>query len=112
MRTATWPEAKRAVQKVLLVDRLQQHDDGALGDLVFKAGYAKRTLAAIGLRYVVPTNRRSLITTRFEPVDQAEKVALQVGRILFRTLTIDSYRAVFARALVGSTRNRDSDSGR
>src|SRR6516225_10242517 len=89
VRTAARPEAKRAVQKLLLVDGLQQHEDGALRHLVLEARYAKRPLPAIALGYVVATYRRGEIAPRFEPLDQFQKVLLQVGRILFCALTVD-----------------------
>ena len=53
------------------------------------------------VRDVMTANRWRFITARFEPVDQTQQILLQVGRILFRSLTVDPYRTVFARALIG-----------
>ena len=38
VRRSSGPEAVRTVQKVLLIDRLQQHDDRPLEDLIFQGG--------------------------------------------------------------------------
>lgn len=68
--------AIRAVPEVVLVDRLQQQDDGALRHLVFKRRYAKATLAAIRLVDVMTANWRRPVATRFEPVDQSGQILL------------------------------------
>jgi len=47
MRIATGPEAKRAVPKVLFVDRLQQHHNGPLRHLVLERRNAECTLTTI-----------------------------------------------------------------
>src|SRR6202049_178981 len=101
MRIATGPKAKRAVQKVPLVDRLQQHHNGPLRHLVLERRNAQRTLTTIRLVDVVTSNWRRAITTRFKTIEQALQVLLQIGRILLPRLTVDSDRAVFARALIG-----------
>jgi hypothetical protein len=100
MRIATGSIPERAVQKVLLINRFEQHHNGPLRHLVFKGRYPKRTLTSIRLRYVVTPDRRCSITTRFESVNQPEEVLPQIHGILFPRLTINSHRAVFARALV------------
>ena len=62
-----WAEAIRAVQKVLLVDCLQQHRDCTLQDLVLKGRnpYGSR-LATVPLRDVHPTHGRRLIASGLE----------------------------------------------
>jgi hypothetical protein len=61
----------------LLVDWLQPHHHGALRDLVFEGRYAEPALAlSVRLQDDVPANRRRVITARFEPVNQPEKMAL------------------------------------
>ena len=53
---ASGPEALRAVTKVLLVDRLQQHDHGTLKDLVLQRRYPDR--ARLGPRGTAGTRGR------------------------------------------------------
>jgi hypothetical protein len=45
-------------------------------------------------------NRRRPVAARFEPVDQTSQIGLQIGSIIFSGLTIDSHRAILARAIV------------
>ena len=85
----------------MLINRLQQHHNSPLRYFVLEARNAKPALAPVRLLYIVPSNWWRFITARFEPVNQTQQILLQVGRILFRRLTVDPYRAVFARALVG-----------
>jgi hypothetical protein len=101
VRIATGPEPERAVSEVLLIDRLQQHHNGPLRHFVLERRNAQCTLTAVRLVNVVTPNRRCTITTRFEPVEQTLQVLLQIGRIGLRRLTVNSYRAVLASALVG-----------
>src|SRR5450631_3734362 len=101
MRIATGPKAERAVTKVLLVNRFQQHRNGPLRYLFFERRDAERTLAAIRLVYVMTSDWQRAITTRFQSIHQALQVLLQIGRIFLRRLTIDPHRTVLARALIG-----------
>src|ERR1700737_1725171 len=100
MRIATRPVAERAIPKVLLKDRLKQHHNGPLRQLVLEGRYAEPTLAASGLVYVVTPQRWRAIAARFEPINQVSEVVLQVHCVLLRRLTVNPYRAVLARALV------------
>src|ERR1039457_5327426 len=101
MRIATGAKAERAVTKVLLVNRLKQQGNRPLRHLFLERRDAERALAAIRLVYVMTSDWRRAITTRFQSIHQALQVLLQIGRILLRRLTIDAHRAVFARALIG-----------
>src|SRR5437667_10609784 len=89
MRIATGPEAKRAVPKVLLVDRLQQHHNGPLRHLVLERRNAERTLTTVRLVDVVTSDRRRAITTRFKTIEQALQVLLQLGRMRLPGPTVD-----------------------
>ncbi len=40
------------------------------------------------------------VAARFEPVDQAGQILLQIGSVIFSGLTVDSHRTVLARAVV------------
>src|SRR5271165_4074837 len=100
MRIATGPKAKRAVTKVVLINRLEQHRNGPLRHFFLERRDAERTLAAIRLVYVMTSDWQRAITTRFQSIHQTLQILLQIGRILLRCLTVDSYRTVFARALI------------
>ena len=54
----------------------------------------------IAVFIVMTSDWQRAITTRFQSIHQTLQVLLQIGRILLRCLTIDSYRTVFARALI------------
>jgi hypothetical protein len=45
-------------------------------------------------------NRRRPVVARFEPVDQTSQILLQLGSVIFSGLTINSNRAILARAVV------------
>ncbi len=62
---------------------------------------AQPALAAIRFGNIVPTDWWRLVTARFESVYQTEQVFLQLHFILLRRLTINSHRAIFARAFIG-----------
>src|ERR1035438_7418247 len=100
MRIATGPKAKRALTKVVLINRLEQQGNGTLRHFFLERRDAKRTLAAIRLVYVMTSDWQRAITARFQSIQQILQVLLQIGRILLRRLTIDPHRTVFARALI------------
>ncbi len=86
----------------MLIDWLQQHRDGPLRYLVLEAWYAEAALAAIALGDVVSSHWWRLVATRFDAVDQAQEILLQIGCILFRRLTIHTDCAILARFRVGT----------
>jgi hypothetical protein len=45
-------------------------------------------------------NRRRTVAAPFEPVDEAGQILLQIGSVIFSGLTVDSHRAILARAVV------------
>src|SRR5665213_536119 len=51
MRTAFGPKAVREAEKILLVDRIQYLDEGALDDFVFQHRHPQRALPAVAFRY-------------------------------------------------------------
>ena len=101
MRIATSPKAERAISKVMLVDRFQQHRNGPLRHLFLERRDAERTLAAIQLVNVMTSDWQRAVTTRFQSIHQTLQVLLQVGRIILPRLTVDPNRTGFARALIG-----------
>lgn len=75
------PETVRAVQKVPLVNWLQQHDDRSLEDLILQSGYSER--ARLGTR-AAPWNAhtphgRSVVCAGFRAVEQALQVTYGFG---------------------------------
>ena len=80
MRRATRPKAVRAVQKVLLVDRLQHHRHRPLKHLVLEGRDADgpRRLA-VALRDVHPPHRGRPVRPGLDPVEQRLEVLLQVA---------------------------------
>ena len=101
MRRATRPEAIGAGQKVLLVDRLQHHDDRPLRHFVFKGRDAERPLRAVRLRDVHPAHRRRVITTGFDALQEIQQVGLQVPLVFRRRHAVDAGRPILARQPVG-----------
>ena len=57
MRRSSGPEAVRTVQKVLLVDRLQQHDDRPLEDLVLQGGNSDGCVSVLEPPFGICTRR-------------------------------------------------------
>jgi hypothetical protein len=100
MRRASAPEAVRAVEKVLLVDGLQDRGDPALQHLILEGGDPDRARSTVALRDVHSPDRRRVVLARVHPVDQAPEVSLQV---LFEPdcrLAVHAHRTVLARALI------------
>ena len=98
MRRASWPEAIRAIPKVMLVERFQKGHHGALQDLVFKGGDADRPRSApISLGNMGAPHRRRPVTTTLGRFQQALNIGLEV----VRRLAINPDGAVPARHKVG-----------
>ena len=85
MRRAPRPKAVRAVEKVLLVDRLEHHGDRALQHLVLEGRDADwPRLRAIALRDVDASHGRRLVACRTSRGRAATEVVLQVRCVLRR----------------------------
>jgi hypothetical protein len=94
---AARPEPVRAVQKVLFIDGLQDHDNRTLEDLILKCGNADGPGLRPGpLRDVHPSHRRCLVAPGLGPVQQRPEVALQVLCIVLRRLSVHSHGPVLA----------------
>jgi hypothetical protein len=81
MGAATLPKAIRAVRKVLLIDRFQQHRHRSLDNLVLKRGLADRASASIVLLDPYTLDGRGLV----HPAAQA---LVQVPQVLFEVFGI------------------------
>jgi site-specific DNA recombinase len=102
MGAAPRPKAVRAVQKVLLEDRLQHHQHRPLQHFVFQRRNADgtRLFRFARLGDVHPTHWRRTIPTGFEPLEQARQVRFQVSFVLRRRHAVDTRRTVLAGAPV------------
>ena len=97
------PEAIRAGIEVLLVDRLQQHDDRPLEDLVLQRGNSDR--ASLGSRARLgnmhPPHRRCPVRPGLRPVQERLEVGLQVFRVLGPGLSVHARCPVLAGPVEG-----------
>ena len=62
--------------------------------LVFKGRDTEGPLSAVRFRDVGPPYRRRVVATRFEPVQKALKIGLQVRLILGRRYAVDTGRSI------------------
>ena len=97
VRTTPRPESVRALQKVLLVHRLQHHQHRALQDLVLQRRNADRArLARPRLLEMHPAHRRRPIPPGLEPFEQPRQVRLQLGLVVRRRHPVHTRRRVLA----------------
>src|SRR5262245_356248 len=102
MRRSFGPEAIRAVVKVLLVDRLQQHDDRPLQHLVCKRRDADGSgLVTRALRYVHPPHRRRPVRAGLRRLQQSLQVAPESLVEVVDGLSIHAHGPVRPRSLIG-----------
>ncbi len=97
MRRPFRPEPERAVQKVLLVDRLQQHHDCLLRHLILQGRDTQRSPGSIGFGDVVASHRGRTVTARHHPDPEAFKVCLEIFLIVVSRAPVDARRAILAR---------------
>ena len=112
MGTASGSEAMRAVQKVLLVDRLQHLAQGALDKLVLERRYPDRPRLSPFLRDVATSDRLMAISFRLHPRVQILEVLLQVPSVLLLRHSIHSYRCTLSCTTVSTFQSRHIDSMR
>src|SRR3990167_376080 len=104
MRRSPRPEPIRAVVKVLLVDRLQQHHDRPLEHFVLQRRNADGAgLSAGAFRDMHPSHRRRPVRPRLRAFQERPKVPLQVFLVVRRRLAVHSHRAVLARPPISLT---------
>ena len=91
------PKPVRALQKVLLVHRLQHHQHRPLEDLVLQRRDANRApLVRPRLVQVHPAHRRRSIPPGLEPFEQARQVRLPFGLVLRRRHSVHTRRRILA----------------
>src|SRR5438034_1070963 len=101
-RRPTGPKPIRAVQKVLLVNRLEHHDHRPLKDLVFEGRYPDRARGcSIALGDIRPLHGWRSVTARLGAVEQIPEILLQVLRIRVSRLSVYTRCAILPRAPIG-----------
>src|ERR1700730_12473042 len=101
MSRATRPEAVGAGKKVLLIDRLQHHNNRPLRHLVFESWNAEWPTRSIRLRNVYPPDRRRLIAARLAALQEMQEIGFEVLRIVCRHHTVDAGGTILAGEPVG-----------
>src|SRR5271167_3996669 len=98
MRRTSRPETVRAVKKVLLVYRLQGHDDRTLEDFVLQGRYPQRTsFIARPFGNSHPTHWWCPIGARLGALQKRLQVPFQVPQVVFSGLAIDTHGTVQTR---------------
>jgi hypothetical protein len=90
MLAASGPEPIRQSEEVLLVDRIQHHDDRALDYLVLQRGNRQRTLSPIRLRDEPPPGRLPPIRSPMDPVVQVLDPAIEVRLVVLPCQSVRS----------------------
>jgi hypothetical protein len=102
MCRSSGPETVRTVQKVLLIDWLQQHDDRPLKDLILQGGNSDR--ASLGsraaFRNMHTSHRRRAVRAGFRAVEQALQVSLQILFVVSRGHSVYAHRSILAGASI------------
>lgn len=103
VRRSSGTEAVRASQKVLFVNGLQHHRNRPLEDFVLEGRHPNRPRLrrVTPFRDIDPANRRGLVLTRLEAVQEALEILFQAFRIGRCRQAIYTWSAVFAREAVG-----------
>src|SRR5258706_5261288 len=92
----------RAGQKVLLVDGFQHHGYGSLQHFVFKGGNPDRArLRTAPFRNMDPPDRRRLVLTRLETVEERPEIVPQTLRVLLGRRAVDANRPILASSGIG-----------
>ncbi len=106
-----WRDRTRAVQEVLLVDRLQDHGDRPLKHFVFAGRNPEGTGLGdrAGLGDVDPTHGRGDVRAGLGSVQERWEVALPVRLIVLAGLSVHADGPSFAGAVVGLVEPEDVD---
>src|SRR5215469_3216666 len=101
MSTAVRSESKRYVVKVVLIDRLQEHHDGSLHNLVFKGRNTNRTCFALcSLRNMRPFDGRGFVRSRFHAFEKILQIFMKIFCILLARHIVDSGGTIFSSSMV------------
>ena len=100
MRRPARPEAIRELQKLLLVDGLQDHPCCLLNDLVFQRRNAERARATISFRNVHAPNRLWMIVATVNTVLKVTHAGVQILAVRAPRDPIDARSRVLAKTVV------------
>jgi len=109
MGTASGPEAVRAVQKVLLVDRFQYLTHGVLDQFVLERRDPNRSRLPPFLRDVDPSDRLMAISLRLHAGVQVLEISLQILPVRLLRDPIHAHRRILAHAVIGPLQSRHID---
>jgi hypothetical protein len=102
VRRPAGPKPVRAVQKVLLVYRLEHHDHRPLKNLVLEGRHSDRASGrAIALREVRSLHGWRSVAARLGAIEQIPEILFQVLRIRGSRLSVYAWRAILPRAPIG-----------
>src|ERR1700689_2788841 len=101
MSRATGPEAVRTGKEVLLIHRLQHHDDCPLCQLVFEGRDAEWPTRAIRLRNICPAHWWCFVATRLDATQEVQEIGFHVYRIVVCLHTVDARSTILAGEPVG-----------
>ena len=76
--TAPRPEPIREPEEILLVDRVENPDDGTLEDLILQSGYSQRALPPVRLRNIPSPGGQRAICPSLNLVVQIRDLAIKV----------------------------------
>jgi hypothetical protein len=110
MRRAARSKTVRTIVKILLEDRLQQHEHGLLQNLVLERWNANRTrFVAIAFRNPHATHWRRPIRSRPDLIQQRLQIGLEIDLVVGSRLAVDSRRTVFTVATIRFEQPLDID---
>ena len=109
MRTASWPKALGALEKVLLVDGLQHLAHGVLDHLVLERRDANWPGRTLGLGDVHTSDRLMAIPLGLQPCVQILEIVLQVLPVCLLGDPIHPHRRIGTLATVSSFEGRYID---
>src|SRR5262249_7750939 len=100
MRAAPRSKAIGAVQKVLLVDRFEQHRYRSLDDLILERGFANGALTPVFLLDPDPLDGRGLVASVPQTLMQIAQMLVQVFGICLRCDPVNARGTGLARVTV------------
>jgi hypothetical protein len=100
MRAATRPKAIGAVQKVLLIDRFQQHRHRSLDNLILEGGCAEGALTPVLLLDPDALDGRGLVASAAQTLMQVPQVLVQVFGIRRRRHPVNPWGTRLTRVAV------------
>src|SRR5215467_9998020 len=91
MLTAPWPEAIRETPKILLINLIEDCDDGLMDNLVLQRRNPERPLSTIRFRDIHSSRWLRSVSAAVNPAVQIDKPTFQPGLILLPSDTVHSW---------------------